>query len=264
MIEQRHDDYVRTYTLCRSAFLFLAIGLVPAAFLQLLYVVGTVGDRQISLWLQQATWPSWISTLTTWSLLIGTTLLWGRWDNASWQRRTSALMTMCLVDVGIWFLDLDATPALAESAWFRSQVGFALGWAELALLASLSGDFLTHLGLEQAEESAKSTRSLAASGAMIWLLVFCEVANLRAGWPIKPHRPVPRQTHLLWLGAELISTICLIQVAALVVAALRQSDRQVRDLAADEPEDDVFTVPTEPDRRIELASAAAGDGPSIR
>ena len=109
-----------------------------------------------------------------------------------------------------------------------------------------------------------STRSLAASGAMIWLLVFCEVANLRAGWPIQPHRPVPRQTHLLWLGAELISTICLIQVAALVVAALRQSDRQVRDLAAEEPEDDVFTVPNEPDRRIELASAAAGDGPSIR
>jgi len=260
MSEQRFDDYLKTYTLCRTAFLFLAIGLVPAAFLQLLFVVGKVGDPQISFWLRQARWLDWVSTLTTWTVLIGTTLLWGRWDNKSWQRRTTALMTMGLIDVGIWFLDLGATPAFSESAWFRSQVGYALGWAELALLASLSGDFLTHLGLEQAEESAKSTRSLAASGAMIWLLVFCEVANLRAGWPIKPHGQVPRQTYLLLLGAELISTICLIQVTALVVAALRQSDRQIRDMATEE-RDDVFTLPTEPDRRIELA--AAGDGSSI-
>jgi hypothetical protein len=96
---------------------------------------------------------------------------------------------------------------------------------------------------------------------MIWLLVFCEVANLRAGWPIVPNRPVPRQTLLLSLGAELISTICLIQVTALVVAALRQSDRQVREMAAEEREDDVFTLPSEPDRRVELASA--GDGSSF-
>ncbi|MDR3620668.1 MAG: hypothetical protein P4L85_15050 [Paludisphaera borealis] len=259
MIEQRYDDFLKTYMLCRTGFLFLAIGLVPAAFLQLLLVVGQLGDPRISFWIDQTRCLEWIATLTTWSTLIGTTLLWGRWDNTSWQRRTSLLMTMCLIDVAIWFLDLGDKQALGESAWFRSQFGHALGWAEFALLASLSGDFLTHLGLEQAEESAKSTRSLAASGAMIWLLLFCELANLRAGWPIRPNPQVQFQTKLLFLGAELISTICLIQVTALVVAALRQSDRQIREMAIEERDDELYTLPNEPDRRIEFATAAASD-----
>jgi hypothetical protein len=260
MIEQRYDDFLKTYQVCRTAFLLLAIGLVPACFLRLLYVVGQLGDPQISAWIEQSPWIDWVSTVTTWSTLIGTTLLWGRWDNTSWQRRTSALMTMCLIDVAIWFFDLGDKQGPGEWTWFRGQIGYALGWAELALLASLSGDFLTHLGLEQAEESARSTRSLAASGAMIWLLLFCEVANFRGGWPIKPNLRVPIQTHLLFLGAELISTICLIQVTALVVAAVRQSDRQIREMAAHAPEDELFTLPSEPDRRIELSTPASQAG----
>ena len=257
MIEQRYDDYLKTYRLSRSGFLFLAIGLVPAAILQVLVIVGQVGDRRITFWLQQAPWLDWVSTLTTWSILIGVTLLWGRWENPSWQRRTSLLMTMCLIDVAIWFLDLGDPQGLGDSAWFRGQVGYALGWAEFALLASLSGDYLTHLGLEQAEESAKSTRSLAASGAMIWLLLFCESANLRDGWPIRPNAQIPQQTLLLSLGAHLISTVCLIQVTAMVVAAFRQTDRQVRDMAAEhrDREDDLFALSNDRDGRIELAAA---------
>jgi hypothetical protein len=256
MIERRYDDYLKTYRLARTGFLFLAIGLVPAAILQVLLVVGQLGDPRILFWLSQADWLDGISALTTWSVLIGVTLLWGRWEEASWQRRTTLLMIMSLIDVGIWFLGLSDKQAPGDSAWFRDQVGHALGWAEFALLASLSGAFLTHLGLEQAEESAKSTRSLAASGAVIWLMLFCERADLRAGWPIKPNPQFPRQTLLLFLGAELIATICLIQVTALVVAALRQSDRQVRDMAVEEPEEDSFTLPTEPDRTLDFADDA--------
>ncbi len=246
MTEQRYDDYLRTYQLCRTGFLSLAVGLVPFALLQVSIIVGQVlvGDRQIEIWLQQATWLDWLPTLTTWSTLIGATLLWGRWDNSSWQRRTSLLMTMCLIDVGIWFLDLGDPQGIGDWAWFRGRFGNALGWAEVALLASLSGDFLTHLGVEQAEESAKSTRSLAASGAMIWLLLFCETANLRDGWPIKPNAQIPRQTLLLSLGTNLIWIICLIQITALVVAAFRQSDHQVRDMEADDRirEDVLFSL----------------------
>ena len=63
-------------------------------------------------------------------------------------------------------------------SWLRSNLGQALGWAEFALMASLSGDYLVHLGLDQAEDSAKSTRSLAATGAVIWMLRFCEPTEL--------------------------------------------------------------------------------------
>lgn len=256
MIEHRHDDYLKTYRLSRTAFLFLAIGLVPTAMLRILFVVGQL-DRRIFGLLQQLPGLEWLPTLTTWTILVGVTLLWGRWDNASWQRRTSLLMSLCLVDVAIWFLDLSDPRGVGDSAWFREQVGNALGWAEFALLASLSGDLLTHLGVEQADESAKSTRSLSASGAMIWLLLFYETANLRDGWPIKLNPQVPRQTVLLDLGTELIWTVCLIQVTALVVAALRQTDRQVRDMEAETPEDELFTLPDEPDDRAELAVAKA-------
>jgi len=259
MIEPRRDDFLKTYVHCRTAFLFLTIGLIPAALIQVLFVVGQLGDPRILLWLRQATWLDWTSASTTWSVLIGATLLWGRWENPSWQRRSSLLMSMCLIDVGIWFLDMGDKQALGDSAWFRDQVGHALGWAEFALLASLSGAFLSHLGLEQAEESAKSTRSLAASGAVIWLMLFCEMANLRAGWPIKPNPQLPRQTLLLSLGAELIATICLIQVTALVVAALRQVDRQIRDMATEEPEEELFTLPTDHDRTAEPTSGAGAE-----
>lgn len=246
MIEQRYDDYLKTYRLSRTGFLFLTIGLAPLALLQVLIIVGEVlvGDRQIEMWLQQSTWLDWLPTLATWSTLIGSTLLWGRWDNPSWQRRTSLLMAMCLIDVGIWFLDLGDPQGVGDWAWFRTQFGNALGWAEVALLASLSGDFLTHLGVEQADESARSTRSLAASGALIWLLLFCETANLHDGWPIKPKARIPRQTLLLDLGTNLIGIICLIQVAALVVAAFHQSDRQVREMEVDDRvrEDELFSL----------------------
>ena len=255
MIEQRYDDYLKTYRLTRTAFLFLAIGLVPNAVLKVLFVFGQFGGRRITFLLQETPGLDWLPTVTTWTILIGVTLLWGRWDHASWQRRTSLLMTMCLIDMGIWFLDLGDPQGIGDSAWFRSRVGYALGWAEFALLASLSGDFLTHLGVEQADESAKSTRSLAASGAMIWLLLFCETANLRDGWPIKPKAQIPRQTLLLDLGTDLIWTICLIQVTALVVAAFRQSDREVRELEAETPDDELFTLPDEFDERVELAAA---------
>lgn len=251
MIEQGYDDQLKTYRLCRGGFLFLSIGLAPLAFLCIVLIILQVGDWRNLIGPQVREWLDRAATLATWATLIGVTLLWGRWDHPGWQRRTSLLMTMCLIDVGLWFLDLRDPQGLGDSAWFRGQVGSALGWSEFALLASLSGDYLAHLGVEQADESAKSTRSLAASGAMIWLLVFCETANLRDGWPIKERARVAGQTLLLGLGAELIWTVCLLQVTALVVAALRQSDRQVRDMEDDDRdrEDDLFSLPGEPGRR---------------
>ncbi|AMV36946.1 hypothetical protein [Planctomyces sp. SH-PL62] len=237
MIDQRRD-FLGTYRQCRLGFLLLAIGLVPACLLDLLWVVGRFGDLRILIWAERLGLSTIVATLTPWATLAGATVLWGAWDHKGWQRRAGLLLTMCLVDVGSWFLDLGDPQMRGDHAWFRHQLGSALGWAQFALLAGLSGDVLAHLGVESAEESSKSTRSLAATGAMVWLLLFCETANLEAGWPLQMRPRFSLHAQLLWMGNTMIHTICLIQVAALVVAALRRVDEEVRSVAVERTDDE--------------------------
>ncbi len=88
---------------------------------------------------------------------------------------------MNLVDVGLWFISrADAMGAQAGEfghEWLRSSLGVALGWGEFALISSLTCDYLVHLGVDHARDSDKSTRSMAATGAMVWLLFFCQRTN---------------------------------------------------------------------------------------
>ena len=147
-------------------------------------------------------------------------LLWGRWDHKSWQRRTGLLLVMCMVDLVVWFMDRGENQVPGHPDWFRLNLGQALGWAEFALLASLAGDYLVHLGLSQAEDSAQSTRSLAATGAVVWLLKFCELTNWDGGLASGTAGPTTCTSWLLFLGSELIWTLTLIQVTALIIAAL--------------------------------------------
>src|SRR4051812_23760111 len=81
----------KTYQLCRTSFLFLAIALIPASIWAVLLMIGMLGDHRLFNWLIQLPWNDWIFTISVWGSLVGTTLLWGRWDNASWQRRTGLL-----------------------------------------------------------------------------------------------------------------------------------------------------------------------------
>jgi len=237
-------DFLKTYQLCRTGFFFLAVGLVPACFLNLLYLIGQLGDHRIIFWLNQMGWSDIVATTTPWATLAGSTLLWNSWNHRGWRRRAGLLMTMCLIDVGIWFLDQGDVQVFGEGAWFRHQFGNALGWAQLALLASLSGDFLTHLGLEQADESSKSTRSLAATGAVVWMLLFCEITNFQGGWPLQRNPQITIHARLLWIGEELIGAICLIQVTALAVAALRESNLAVREVEREQRvEEDQYVLP---------------------
>jgi hypothetical protein len=234
----------KTYQLCRTGFLFLAISLVPCCLWAVVLMIGMLGDHRIFLWLNQLPWNEWIFTLSVWGSLVGTTLLWGRWDTKSWQRRTGLLLFMCLVDLVLWFLEQGNGPGRDEGSWFRSNLGHALGWAEFALMASLSGDYLVHLGLEQAEDSAKSTRSLAATGAVIWMLGFCEQTNWDRGWPLQ-QRNVGIQGHLLFLGWHLIWTITLIQVTALIIASVRQSVRILREMDHEDQSHELLGFPSE-------------------
>ena len=55
-------------------------------------------------WIQNQTWFQWLDTPIVWCRLVGAILLWGRWDQKSWQRRTSLLLALCLADVVLWFV----------------------------------------------------------------------------------------------------------------------------------------------------------------
>jgi hypothetical protein len=264
MLDLDRDQLRRTYQLCRTGFLFLAIALVPACIWAVLLMIGMLGDRRFFAWLIQLPWNDWIFTVSVWGSLVGTTLLWGRWDNASWQRRSGLLLCMCLVDLVLWFLDRGDGPGLGEGSWFRSNLGQALGWAEFALMASLSGDYLVHLGLAQAEDSAKSTRSLAATGAVIWMLRFCEQTNWDAGWPLQ-RRNFGIQGWLLFLGSELIWTIALIQVTALIIASVRQSNRVLREMDLEDQDHELLRLPSDAhDRHDLMAAQVYGDGSESR
>jgi hypothetical protein len=237
MMEFDREQLRKTYQLCRTGFFLLSVALIPAcAWSLLLLVVMLGGNRRLFVWLVQLPLNEWIYTLSVWSSVVGTTLLWGRWEIPSWQRRSGLLLVMCLVDLAIWFLDHGQLEGLGEGPWFRSKLGQALGWAEFALIASLAGDYLTHLGVHHAEDSARSTRSLAATGAIVWMLLFCEQTRWGAGWPLQPRNFPTIEGWLLRLGSDLIWAITLLQVTLLAIASIRQTNQVLREMSKEEQE----------------------------
>ena len=240
MIDLEREQLRKTYQLCRSGFAILSVALVIACLNSLLELFGNFNPHLVL----QASWYQWIDLPIVWGSLIGTTLLWGRWEQVSWQRRSGLLLVMCLVDIALWFLDRGEALGLRHPdighRWLRMNIGLALGWAEFALLASLSCDYLVHLGVDQARESGKSTRSMAATGAVIWILLFFEQTNWRAGWPLQGRAFHPLQTLLLHHGWVLIWTITLIQVTALVISATRQSTLVLEEMQREDDDHDLL------------------------
>ncbi len=177
----------------------------------------------------------------------------------SWQRRAGLFLVMNLVDVGLWFIDRgDAMGAVAGEfghEWLRVSMGLALGWGEFALISSLTCDYLVHLGVEHARDSDKSTRSMAATGAMVWLLLFCQRTDWRAGWPLQAHHPRGLEGLLLAHGFTLIWTITLIQVTALVISAVRQSTEVLAEMDREDQENDLLRSRSDSPQPFENASS---------
>ncbi|QEH36345.1 hypothetical protein OJF2_49060 [Aquisphaera giovannonii] len=253
MIDVEREPLRKTYQLCRISFFFLSLCLVPACLHSILNMAGLLGDPRLLFWLAATPIDDWVGTITVWSSLIGTMLLWGRWGQKGWQRRVALLLVMCLADLVLWFMERGAAQVHGRLGWFPQNLGRALGWAEFALLAGLMGDYLVHLGVERADESARSIRSLAATGAVVWMLHFCESTNWNGGWPLQGRMP-GRQGILLYLGWNMIWTICLIQVSALAVAALRHSSRVLGEMEKEDMQDDPFAMTPDSTRHDFYAS----------
>jgi hypothetical protein len=242
MMDLEREQFRKTYQMSRVGYTILSAALLLACFIALLDQFGSFHRGLFQLIVRSA-WFPWIDLPIVWGSLLGATLLWRRWEEASWQRRSSLLLVMSLADVVLWVLDHGAALGRGELTighqWLRSNLGQALGWSEFALLASLASDYLGHLGVEHAAESAKSARSMAATGAVVWMLVFCERTDWARGWPLQPHRPIRAlETVLLIHGWNLIWTITLIQVTVLVISAARQSSRVLEEMEREDEASD--------------------------
>ncbi len=241
--EQERDHQRQTYRFCRLGFVIQAIALVLACFTSLLNLMVLFGGRALALWVVNTSWWHWIDAPIIWGSLVGAYLFWGRWKDRGWQRRAGLLLVMCLIDTTLWLLEHGSELGLREQfghEWLREQLGQALGWAEFTLMASLACDFMAHLGVDQAPEAGKATRSLSATGAVIWMILFFERTAWNQGWPLVGQPIHTLEGLLLYMGSSMIWTITLIQVTALTIAAARQATRVLAEMDREDQQLDQF------------------------
>jgi hypothetical protein len=258
MMDLEREQLRKTYEVGRMGFGILSAALVLACVTTLVPLLRNfypeLGARIIA-----TAGYRWLDVPITWGSLLGVTLLWGRFDHAGWQRRVGLLLVMSLADAGLWFLDHGAALGVAQGDfghdWLRGNLGQALGWAEFALMAALSCDYLEHLGVEYARESGKSTRSMAATGAVVWLLLFCEHTDWRGGWPLAPHRWRSIEEFLLHQASNLIWTITLLQVTSLVISAARMSGQVLAEMRFEDEVNDPFKSRSEWSKELDVYGA---------
>ena len=250
LMDDDREQERRTYHLCQMAFVALSFALVLATVDTVLALPQHFRAHPLLPWLFFSPPWGWVDTPIVWGSLFGAYLLWGRWKNPSWQRRTGLLLLMSMVDAALWAAHHGDALGLCKGEfghrWFRDELGQALGWSEFALLASLSSDVLVHLGVDQAAETGRATRSMAATGASVFMMLFLVATNWRQGWPLE----VRRMTLEMWfldLGSTMIWTITLIQVTALSIAAARRCSAVVAEIAREDQADHLFPAPPEAD-----------------
>ena len=234
---------------CRLGFSALGVALVIASLSTIGFLIMFFsGQRQqLGVLLGLPHWELIEQAAVVWGSLLGVALLWGRWPDENWQRRSGLLLMMCLADAVLWGLDHAAGLGLHGEIgheWFRRSLGTAIGWSEFALIASLAGDMAAHLGEPQSIDFAKAVRSLATTGAMVWFLYFYFRTNWTPPpplplWPLH-ERPINGGTIMLLLGWWVLSAILLVQVTGLCLLAGRCCGRRLREMAAEDRANDLL------------------------
>ena len=152
---------------------------------------------------------------------------------------------MSLVDAGLWLLDHgDALgPRRGEPGheWLRGNMGEALGWAEFALMAGLSCDYLEHLGrrvrprIGQVDpvDGGHGRRPLAAAVLPADQLV-------RRLAPVRPHRVRSIEEYLLFQASHLIWAITLLQVTPSPYPPSPDSSQVLDEMKGEDEADDPF------------------------
>jgi hypothetical protein len=242
MFETEREQARKTYQLCRFAFTSYGVALVVASIAAVVELLWMFRLNQAR-WIAGQAWYQWLDAPIVWCRLIGAILLWGRWDQKSWQHRTSLLLALCMADMVLWFVARGEMLGLhggdVGHEWLRMIISRAMSWGRMALLSSLAGDYLVHLGVENARESDKLTRSMTVTGALVWMLFICQQTNWSV-WPLQHAMRRNLESELLLHGFVLIYSITLIQVTALVISAARQSSVVLAEMDREDQQEDLL------------------------
>jgi hypothetical protein len=242
MFDTVREQARKTYQLCRVGFASYGAALAVASLTAVIELLWVFRIDQVR-WIAGQTWYQWLDTPIVWCRLLGAILLWGRWDQKSWQRRTSLLLALCMADLVLWFVARGEMLGLHGGDighnHLRGMLREAMSWGRMALLSSLAGDYLVHLGIENARESDKLTRSMTVTGALVWMLFNLQQTNW-AVWPLQRMGKFNLESALLLHGYTLIYSITLIQVTALVISAARQSSVTLAEMDREDQEDDLL------------------------
>ena len=190
MFDPEREQLRKTYQLCRLGFGINAMALVLACFTSLLALFGNF-EPNLLFWFRDATWFQWLDAPIVWGCLIGTTLLWGRWDNPSWQRRSGLLLVMCLVDVGLWFVSSGETLDCTSGKWAiaGSAVILAKPWAGRNSLCCPAWLATTWFIWESSTPASRTSRFDRWPPRVPWSGC-CSFASKRIGGPAGPCDPV--------------------------------------------------------------------------
>jgi len=232
----------------RLGFSLLGLALVVASLSNLGHLIMIFRGQRLHLGavLGLPYWDLVESSVIVFGSLLGVALLFGRWPDESWRRRSGLLLLMCLVDSVLWALEYAAELGLRDGKfdqheWFRIALGTALGWSEFALMASLAGDTAADLGEPQAIDFAKAVRSLATTGAMVWFMFFYITTDWTwPVWPLRERRGWGPNGLMLYLGWMVLCSILCVQVTGLTLLAGRCCGRALREMAAEDRAADVL------------------------
>ena len=239
-VERSRDR--RRVMACLVGLSLLGPALVLASLSWVSALLSIFGQAPVNLF--PDSWQFAEGSLVVWCSFVGTCLLWGRWKDVAWQRRSGMLVVMGFVDIILWSMDHAVLLGLSDQAighdFFRASLGHALGWAEVSLIASLAAEIAAHLGSPRALDVARGTRSFASIGASLYLfLVFAQIRWKPPVWPLR-RRPIFRFNEfiLFSLGEVALYTFALILATGLTIVAgqscavalrmMRQEDRSHR------------------------------------
>lgn len=239
----------RRYALCRAAFLFGTVGLALLGLSAMLELAIFVTRDPELLRVAQSRWWHWgVGAPITWTTVLSAYLLWGRWPDASWQRRAGILLLLNTFDLVVWIIQNDKDLGLRIGdighAWLRNYLTESFGWIEFMLFGSLAAEVATRPQSESAGLLGSGVRGLSTLGLILCTLSFALGTDWARGWPLG-HVP---WNHGMLLAAQttcLLLTVATVQLVALMGMAARQCARDLRTIKAADPMPDLLVSRSE-------------------
>jgi hypothetical protein len=245
-LDFEHDPAVarRRYALCRAGFLFGAVGLALLGLSSMLTVLIIFYRDPDLIRIAKSQWWHWgVGAPITWTTIVSAYLLWGRWADASWQRRAGVLLLLNTFDLIFWILQNNKALGLrlgdVGNTWLLPFLTEGCGWVEFMLFGSLAAEVATRPGSDTPNLLRNGVFALSALGLVVCVLTFATNTDWARGWPLG-QRPFNPALLLSYLASNLLMTMAAMQLVALMGMAARQSGRYRDSLKYDDPMPDLL------------------------